>query len=106
MQRPTLILLLSTNFFRYLSLAVLCHRIHRNKFLDLSQSSPENLAFTIEDLFSNLGQDYSSSLGGKFVGGPDDGSTDDFDMNLIGYDNHELISTFLEESIVMAISFM
>ena len=93
-------------FFRYLSLAVLCHRIHRNKFLDLSQSSPENLVFMVEELFSNLGQDYSSSLGGKFVGGPDDSSTNDFDMSLIGYDNDELVSNFIEESIVMAISFM
>jgi hypothetical protein len=87
-------------------LAVLCHRIHRNKFLDLSQSSPENLTFMVEELFSNLGQDYSSSLGGKFVGGPDDSSTNDFDMNLIGNYNDELVSNFIEESIVMAISFM
>ncbi len=74
----------------------MCHRIHRNKFLDLSQSSPEDLAFMVEDLFSNLGQDYLSSLGGKIVGGPDDGSTDDFDI----------VSTFIEEAIVMAVSFM
>ncbi len=87
-------------------MAVLCHRIHRHKFLDLSQSSPENLEFMVEDLFSNLGQDYLCSIGGRLVGGPDDGSTNDFDMNLIGYDNDELVSNFIEESIVKAISFM
>lgn len=50
--------------------------------LDLSQSSPENLSMMVEDLFSNLGQGTVSSA-----------STDEF------------ISNFIEEAIVMAISF-
>jgi len=66
----------------------------------------------VENLFSNLAHDISSSLGWKFGsssnGGTDDGSVDDFDAtdtNLISCDNDEFLSFFIEEVILMAISF-
>jgi hypothetical protein len=66
----------------------------------------------VENLFSNLAHEISSSLGGKFGsstgGGTDDGTIDDFDANdnnPIGCDNDEFLSFFIEEAILMAISF-
>lgn len=65
-------------------------------------SPHETLAFMIQNLFSNLGQELSNKMGRSFGGS----AIDEFDTNLIGDANDEFISDFIEEAIVMAISFM
>lgn len=90
--------------FSYLSFAVLCHPIHRQKIIDLSQQlarrllPPEEnpLVFFLENLFSNLAQKFGSNR----CSDTDEGYTDEAANN-----DDKLIAHFMEDAISTAISF-
>jgi len=100
----------------YLSMAILCHPIQRNRFLHLSQQPPklvsdpesnlqppqsppqDSLPTVLENVFLNLPQQLSSQH---------DCNEDDTDgFGADHGDNDEQIDEFMEQAISMAISFM
>ena len=99
--------------FRYLSLAILCHPIHRDRFILLSRQSqtdeppllslskanawksfPQDISLEtmLENLFPNLHQELSS------WNTDENGSDDNSEL--------KLIADFMEQAISMAMSFM
>ncbi|KAL7535618.1 hypothetical protein ACHAXR_006614 [Thalassiosira sp. AJA248-18] len=113
----------------YVSMAILCHPIHRDKFILLSrqfrksssdlhlksqspQSPPTSLATTLDNIFVNLPNELSARKGS--LNGGTDGNTDEFSTDLSKNDDtewvhggdNELTADFMEQTISEAISLM